>query len=177
MPEPGPKADDRRRNPRFSCGGRAIVHCLPFDGISIAGVLRDLSLGGICLAAAQPMESGARTEVIVSVNATSFRAAALVSGQRRGRGTCLQFMEMSARGQSMLAELLGRLASLQALNRRLRSSQIDEETKRVLLERERLPALRVPAGENFETRVGSQLVEPNTPVEPTPLIIRVDLFA
>ena len=132
MAEPGPKADDRRRNPRFSCGGRAVIHCLPFDGASISAALRDLSLGGICLDVAEPVAVGARAEIVVSVNAASFRAAALVKGQRANSGTCLQFLQMSTRGQDILAELLETLARLQALNKRLRSSRIDEETERIL---------------------------------------------
>jgi c-di-GMP-binding flagellar brake protein YcgR len=125
---------DRRRSPRFTCAGRATIRCLPFDGKSVSGTLRDLSAGGICLDVAQPVESGARTEIIVYANAASFRAAALVTGQR-ARGTSLQFLQISSRGQDVLADLLQQLARVQALNRKLRSARIDEETEQILTER------------------------------------------
>ena len=133
--EPDPKDGERRRSPRFCCSGHAKIYCLPFDGKSIAGTLRNLSLGGICLDLAHPIEPGARTELIVRVNDASFRAAALVRGQRDALGASLQFMQLSAGGREVLAELLERLARVQVLNRKLRSSHIDEETERILAER------------------------------------------
>lgn len=139
MPESGLKDGERRRSPRFACGGRATIQCLPFEGVPISGVLRDLSVGGICLEVAEPVEPGARTEVVVSVNAASFRAAALVTGPRAQSGTCLQFLKMSAGGKDVLADMLDRLAKLQALNRKLRASHMDAETARMLKQSGRFP--------------------------------------
>jgi len=125
---------ERRRSPRFNCAGRAKIYCLPFDGKEISGTLRNLSSGGICLEMTPAVEPGARMEVLVRVNAASFRAAALVRGQRDLSGTCLEFVQISAGAQDVLADLLARLAKMQALNRRLRESRLDKDTERMLAE-------------------------------------------
>jgi PilZ domain len=132
--ESDPEAAERRRSPRFNCRGRAAIYCLPFDGRSIPAKLRNLSVGGICLDLAQPVEAGARAEVLVQVNAASFRAAALVKGQRERSATCLQFVQISAGGRDVLADVIARLARLQALNRKLRADRMDADTERELAE-------------------------------------------
>lgn len=68
------------------------------------------------------------------VNATSFRAAALVRGRRGHSGTSLQFVQISAGAKDVLADVLARLEKVQALNRTLRASRIDAQTKRMLVE-------------------------------------------
>jgi len=174
---------ERRQSPRFRCAGRATIRCLPFDGKSISGILRDLSAGGICLDVAQAVEPGARTEIVVHANAATFRAAALVTGQRT-RGTSLQFLRISARGKDVLADLLQRLARFQALNRKLRSARIDEETERMLTEQSGFSFLMV--GENEKSTADSSL-RPGNLITPAPdvadereieesRLIQVDLF-
>lgn len=132
-----PKGEERRRSPRFSCGGCATIYRVPFDGISISATLRNLSVGGICLDLAKPVNPGTRTEVVLHVNASSFRAAALVKAQKDVSSTSLEFVQISAGGKDVLEDLLERLAKVQALNRKLRSSRIDEDTRRMLADRKK----------------------------------------
>jgi len=126
------KAAERRRSPRFGCGGRAAIYCLPNDGRSIEGTLRNLSVGGICLDLAQRIEPGAQTEVLVRVNACTFRAAALVKGQTDPSATSLQFLKISAGGRDMLKDVLAELARVRLWNQKLRGQQIDADTERRL---------------------------------------------
>lgn len=138
------KDNERRRSPRFHCGGEVKVYCLPFDGRSIPGTLRNLSLGGVCLEIARPVEPGARAEVVVSVNAASFRAAALVKEQKEVGGTSLEFLQIGAVAKDVLADLLTQLAQMQWLNRRLRSPRTEADIKKMLMKR----AVRVGGGKS-----------------------------
>ncbi len=135
--EPKGKDSERRRSPRFHCDGQVRVYCLPFDGTSIPGTLRNLSLGGICLEIARPVEAGARAEVVVSMNAASFRAAALVKEQKEAGGTSLEFVQIGSVAKDVLADLLAQLAQMQWLNRRLRSPRMEADIKRMLMKRAR----------------------------------------
>jgi hypothetical protein len=65
---------DRRRSPRFRCGGHAEITCLPSTGILLPGTIRDLSLHGCCVDTSRPIDCGVRAELVVRVNAASFRA-------------------------------------------------------------------------------------------------------
>ncbi|MFZ1919739.1 MAG: PilZ domain-containing protein [Terriglobales bacterium] len=174
-------AAERRRSPRFNCGGRAKIYCLPFDGTSLSGTLRNLSLGGICLDMAAAVEPGARMEVLVRVSAASFRAGALVRGQRDSSGTSLEFVQISAGAKDVLADLLVRLATLRALNGRLRSSRLDEDTERLLMQegkvrfamvgkagRSAVPADSFVFADEQETSGECEIVEPR--------LIEIDLF-
>jgi len=67
MPETPPD-DDRRRSPRFSCGGRAEINRLPSSGIPLAGTIRDLSLHGRSIDTLLPIDCGERAELVVGVN-------------------------------------------------------------------------------------------------------------
>jgi PilZ domain len=183
--EPDRKEGERRRSPRFACSGRATIQRLPFDGTAISGVLRNLSLGGICLDLAEAVEPGARTEVLVSVHAESFRAAALVARQREFSGTSLQFVQIGSTAKDVLADLLARLERLQMLNRRLRSARIDETTERMLREpaRIRLVNLResgiARAGGGIGAARNSSIVDAGDSAEGKvvePELIRIDLF-
>ncbi len=183
-------ASERRRSPRFTCGGRAAIYCLPSDGRSIAGTLRNLSEGGICLDLAQPVEPGARTEILLRVNAASFRAAALVKGQRERSSTCMQFVEISVGGRDVLADVLARLARLQALNRKLRADRVDADTERALADQAgfRLVTTGGVGMSNWVARYGTEGQSPLVMVEPEEIIERemggarvelidIDLFA
>src|ERR1017187_9177050 len=64
---------DRRRSPRFRCGGHAEINCLPSSGILLPGTIRDLSLHGCCVDTSLPIDCGVRAELVVRVNAASFR--------------------------------------------------------------------------------------------------------
>ena len=175
----GSKDSERRRSPRFNCGGQATVYCLPLDGTSISATLRNLSSGGICLDASQPIKLGARAELVVRVNTSSFRAAALAIGRSELSGTSLQFVRISAGGKETLADLLERLARLQALNRRLRSSRIDPDTERALAQRQASRFLITEKNGVSEVEPSLCLVEKGS-VEPESeqwqQLIRIDLF-
>jgi PilZ domain len=171
---------ERRRSPRFNCAGRAKIYCLPFDGKLISGTLRNLSSGGICLEMPPPGGPGARIEVLVRVNAASFRAAALVRGQRDHSGTCLEFVQISAGAKDVLEDLLVRLAKVQALNRRLRESRLDKDTERMLAEEGRFRLVGLGGGDRSTMRAdaasadeqevagGCEIVEPR--------LIEIDVF-
>lgn len=115
--------DDRRRSPRFSCGGLAKILCLPSDGVYLAGRVRDLSLGGCGIETPSPLECGARAEILVQVSAASFRAIGQVRAVRGPGGIGMEFIHLSAGGQGMLVELLRELARQQAIASTLRAAR------------------------------------------------------
>ena len=108
-------ASERRRSPRFICGGRAQITCLPSDGIVLPGRLRNLGMGGCYIETASSLQLGARTEVLVQVNTLCFRAMSLVRAVRASSGVGIEFIRLSAGGHSTLAELIVDLERLQAL--------------------------------------------------------------
>src|SRR5271167_668038 len=169
--------NDGRRSPRFSCTGRSSVYCLPLEGTSLAGRLRNLSLGGVCLNLCESLEAGERTELVLAVNAESFRAAALVKGSPLC-GTRLQFTHMSAFGRDVLADLLARMAEERALHDRLKSSRIDNETARMLMAQERSGFAAGRSGAMVTVARDSAALnsEPSRIVEADPILIRVDVY-
>jgi hypothetical protein len=124
--------DDRRSNPRFSCGGYATISCLPSNGVFLPGKIRDLSLGGCCVDSALLLDRGARAEIVVRVNAASFRAVGEVRAIRGQSGACLEFIQLSAGGKGMLADLVTELARLQAVVNDIKGTrrEIDPEAYR-----------------------------------------------
>ncbi len=179
--------NDRRRSPRFACGGQAKINCLPSDGIVLPGTVRDLSLHGCCLDIPQPFDCGVRAEIIVRVNAASFRAVGEVKAIRGPSTAGMEFVHLSAGGKDLLADLVARLARLQAIMNQLRSArgEMDAESFRRQLEvgkhqagilSDRFPFLRTmlcaesaepgqPASEGKDRIAGTQT-----------LVIPVDLF-
>ncbi len=139
-----------------------------------------MSSGGICLEMTPAVEPGARMEVLVRVNAASFRAAALVRGQRDLSGTCLEFVQISAGAQDVLADLLARLAKMQALNRRLRESRLDKDTERMLAEEGKFRLVRVGGRDLSVERADSGFAdEPEMAGEceiVEPRLVEIDLF-
>src|SRR5208282_20039 len=142
MPERTDDDKDRRRSPRFSCGGQAEIVCLPSTGIIVPGTIRDLSLHGCCVSTPQPMDCGAQAEILVRVNSASFRALGKVAATRGRSGAGVEFVQLSTGGKEMLADLIMELARLQALMNRLRSErrEIDAGSFRKELEDGRLQA-------------------------------------
>jgi hypothetical protein len=108
---------------RFLCGGRVRISRLPSNGISIPGTIRDLSLGGCWIDTAVPIESGARTEIVVHMNAASFRAIGEVREIRGNSGTGLEFVHLSTGGKDMLADVIAQMAKLQAIMDKLKSAR------------------------------------------------------
>ncbi|MGB9205649.1 MAG: PilZ domain-containing protein [Terriglobales bacterium] len=137
--------DDRRGSQRFSCGGQVTISCLPSDGIVLPGKIRDLSLGGCCVDTTLPIARGARAELVVRVNAASFRAVGEVRAIRGHSGTCLEFVQLSASGKGVLADLVRELARLQAVMNDIKSTrrEIDPESFRQQLDYRRLQAARL----------------------------------
>jgi len=179
MEESVAKDGDRRRSPRFSCGGRVTIYCLPYEGMAIPGVIRNLSSGGICLNAIEPLPEGSLAEVVVSVNGESFRAVALVKGPDPVLGTRLQFTQMSAFGQDVLLDLIARLDKMQSLNRRLRAPRTEKETARLLTPEEKFRVARAGADAGV-TLVGEapapKTAEQKEAEKAKPVLIRLDLF-
>jgi hypothetical protein len=94
---------DRRRSPRFRCGGHAEINCLPSSGILLPGTIRDLSLHGCCVDTSLPIDCGVRAELVVRVNAASFRAVGEIRAVRGRSGAALEFIHLSAGGKDTLA--------------------------------------------------------------------------
>ena len=115
--------DDRRRSPRFSCGGLAKIICLPSDGIYLAGRVRDLSSNGCGIETVTPLECGARAEILVQVSDASFRAIGQVKAVRRSGGIGMEFLQLSAGGHDMLVELLRELAKRRAIATTVRAAR------------------------------------------------------
>lgn len=179
--------DERRRSPRFACGGYARISCLPSNGIFLPGKILDLSLGGCCVDSVLPIDCGTRAEIVVRVNAASFRAVGEVRALRGQSGAGLEFVHLSAGGKDMLAGLIRELARLHAVMNELRSvrREIDAESYKkqfaegklqAALLSERIPALAVilqaESSEPDETLLAG---EPRN-VEAKPPAAPVDLF-
>lgn len=117
LAQPGLLAEghDRRRNPRYLCGGHAQLTLVPSNGAVLVGRLRNLGLGGCFVEVGSPLEVGTRTEVLVRANMLCFRAMSLVRAVRKCSGLGLEFIRLSAGGHSALSELIVDLRRLQAL--------------------------------------------------------------
>jgi hypothetical protein len=186
MPERTEAEEERRRNPRFNCGGLARISFLPSDGIFLPGKIRDLSLGGCCLDTILPIEYGSRAEVLVRVNAASFRAVGIVKALRSDSVAGIEFVRLSTGGKELLADLVSELARLRAVIDNLMSARrdMDTETFRKQIEAGKLHAAMFATRYPFlETTLSAEIAEQNL-VESAPQeliaqarnIIPVDLF-
>ena len=179
--------DLRPRNPRFSCGGLAEISVLPSNGLYLSAKIRNLSLGGCCVDIPEPIECGARAEIVVHVNSSSFRAVGEVRGNRGKSEAGIEFVYLSRGGKDLLADLVAELARLQAVISQLKAARREAEAEsfRKQLESGKLLAamwserLWSPEGlapaEGSETdQVPSAGGNPNVGVQP--LVIPVRLF-
>jgi len=183
-----PDGDDiRPRNPRFSCGGLAKISVLPSNGTFLSAKIRNLSLGGCCVDTPVPIECGARAEIIVHVNSSSFRAVGEVRGVRRNSEAGIEFIYLSRGGKDLLADLVAELARLQTVINQLKAARREAEAElfRKHLEsgkllaamwRERLHSLEglVPEESAETDQVAVAGGGPNK--EAQPLVIPVRLF-
>ncbi len=196
------RAKDRRHSPRFKCGGEAKISRLPSDGIFVPGKIFDLSLGGCCIDTTLPIDCGVRAEIVVRVNAASFRAVGEVRAIRSRFGAGIEFVHLSAGGKHTLADLVTELARLQAVMNKLKAArrEINAESFRKQLEEgkhqaamlsERFPFLGTilraessrkvresPGESSGESTEADQVASAGKHriVEAQPLVIRVDLF-
>jgi PilZ domain len=123
---------DRRRSTRFNCGGDARISVLPSDGIFLPGKILDLSLHGCRVDVPLPVECGARAEIILRVNAATIRAVGEVRELRSGSGAGIEFVQLSAGGKDMLADLVRELARLQAVMDKLRAERREADAESLL---------------------------------------------
>jgi hypothetical protein len=117
MPQPPPSEllIERRRIPRYSCSGDAQITNLPLNGTLLHGTVRDLGLGGCCIENIETTSSfdlGIRTEILVKINSSFFRAMANVKAVRDHSGISVEFTRMSAGGSRMLQDLIADLERL-----------------------------------------------------------------
>lgn len=179
--------NDRRRSPRFSCGGHVKISRLPSNGIFIPGTIRDLSLHGCCLDTPLPIDCGVRAEIVVRVNAASFRAVGEVKAIRGSSAAGVEFVHLTAGGKEMLGDLIAELARLQAVMNKLKSArrEIDAESFRRQLEHgQRQAAMLSERFPFLGTILRAKSSEADQPVfagedrivEVQPLVIPVDLF-
>ena len=192
MPE-GSDADndrannDRRRSTRFSCGGDAKLTPLPSNGIILPGKIRDLSLHGCLIDTTLPIDCGVRAEIVVRVNAASFRAVGEVRATRGGSGAGMEFVHLSAVGKDRLSDVIAELARLQAVMNKLRSvrREMDAESFRGQLETgklqaamlsERFPVLRTILKAEGSEPDQAASGDKDRIVEAQPLVITVDIF-
>ena len=195
--------NDRRRSARFKCGGEARISRLPSDGIFVPGKIFDLSLGGCCVDTTLPIDCGVRAEIVVRVNAASFRAVGEVRAIRSRFGAGIEFVHLSAGGKHTLADLVKELARLQAVMNKLKAArrEINAESFKKQLEEGKLqaamlggrfPFLRtILRAESSRERSGESPEESSEEsmeadqvasagkhriVGAQPLVIRVDLF-
>jgi len=185
--------DERRRSARFTCGGDAKISRLPSDGIFLPGKILDLSLGGCCVDTAVPIHFGVRAEILVRVNAAAFRAVGEVKAIRGSSAAGIEFVQISAGGKDMLAELVEQLTRLRAVMKKLKLArrELDAESVRRQLEDGRLRAMKLSerlglmgtilqreehleeehSAEETSASAGQDRVE-----EAEPLLVAVELF-
>jgi hypothetical protein len=186
---------DRRRTPRFNCGGHVKISRLPSNGVFLPGTIRDLSLGGCWIDTPLSIACGARTEMVMHVNTVSFRVVGEVREIRGRFGAGIEFVHLSAGGKEMLAELIVELTRLQAVMTDLSSGSSEKDTEEFRrrleggnLQTTRLskrlsllePILRAGAGEESLEK-SLELGHATAPEESLivvaePLVIPVDLF-
>ncbi len=190
---------DRRRSVRFICAGHAKISRLPSDGIFVPGRIRDLSLHGCCVDTPVPIDCGTRAEIVVRVNAASFRAVGEVKAIRGRSVAGMEFVHLSAGGKDLLEDMVTDLAKLQAIMNQLRNvrremdaksfqKQLDDGKRQAAILSERFPFLGTifqaeSSGESSGARSGES-AEPkqlrssghDRIAGGEPLVITVDLF-
>jgi hypothetical protein len=143
-----------------------------------------LSLGGLGLDTNHAFDLGGRMEILVSVNAASFRSLGLVRAAESSRAS-MEFIQMSAASKDLLSDLMADFERLAAAANKLRSERF--ETKGQLRRELDEAGLRVAqlSGRDLllarSIRDGSapgagQPLERKNIVEVAPLVIKVDFF-
>jgi hypothetical protein len=182
---------DRRRSARFSCAGEAKISPLPSDGVFLPGKILDLSLHGCRVDTTLTVDCGVRTEIVLCVNSSTFRAVGVVKAIRGASGTGIEFVQLSAGGKDMLADLIRELARLRTAMNKLRAGSVRAGGRsfRRQLEEGKSQANdlgnKIAALEKvIATDSAGEISEPkravstggNPIVQTRPLVITVDLF-
>jgi hypothetical protein len=174
LPEAAPTQEpDRRRDPRFSCGGMARILCLPSDGSYLPGKLRDLSLGGCGVLIASPLACGALAEILVRVKASSFRALGQIRAVRGPDDVGVKFLQMSAGGQEMLVELVRELARQRAIAKTVEAARRKPDPE--FFARQRAAILTTGLLDEQEQEEVERQSQNRLPVSRQALIVDVDL--
>ena len=180
MRDPLTEEKDRRRSPRFLCGGHAMIASLPSEGMLASGKLSDLSLSGCGIRTAMQLEHGARAEIVIRVNASSFRALTQVRAIRESFGIGVEFLQLSSSGKNMLDELLHELARQNAIASTLRISRQEPDREQLAQGVTALLNLRLPVVAIINSEGASDDRNENASASdrPSPLIVdgNVDLF-
>jgi hypothetical protein len=178
---------ERRRASRFSCVGQAQLIRLPSDGGFAAGKIHDLSLGGCRLNLNEPIDLGARMELVIRANAASFRALGIVKGLRQKSEAGIEFVQLSSGGRDLLEDLIGELAKLRATNDQLIAArrQVSTEVFRKQMEAARFqavmfatrfPFLDTTLAEEISQHEDGQPGTGESPREECPRVIPINLF-
>ncbi len=178
---------ERRRSPRFSCGGYVEINWLPSKGIYVPGKVRNLSLEGCCIDTKLPSEGCTRAEIVVRTKSNSFRAIGEVRTIRSDFVAGLEFVRLSAGGKGLLNDLMVDLAKVQDAIDKLKSGGEVSDPELLLQElkyrklRAEMLRTRFPFLEQLQRQPISEPVPPlcNQPVrgaEEPPLVIPIDLF-
>jgi PilZ domain len=186
MPECPKDEKERRSTPRFNCDGQAKISLLPSDGIFLPGKIRDLSLAGCLLDTKLPIEAGTRAEVVVRVNAASFRAVGIVKALRDDSAVGIEFVRLSAGGRELLADLVSELARLRVVidNLMFARREMDAKSFRRQMEAGKLHAALFATRYPFlKTTLSAEISEQEEPAPAPkqvttdgPRVIPVDLF-
>ena len=141
-----------------------------------------------------PIDSGMKAEIVVRVNAASFRAVGEVKAIRGRSVAGMEFIHLTAGGKDLLADMVTDLARLQAITNKLRDvrREIDAQSFRKELEAGKRQAARLSERFPLFSTIlqaeisGEALMESgelerprsgqNRIVGGDPLVITVDLF-
>ena len=146
------------------------------------GRLRNLSLGGVCLDMSHVFDLGTRTEILVSVNAASFRTLGLVRAMEPLRAS-IEFVQMSAGSRDLLADLIAEFERLAVAANKLRLERIEtEEELRREMKQAGVRVARLSGSDLSTARAsredcsGHESAEQERIVKVAPLLLKVDLF-
>ncbi|MGA3105916.1 MAG: PilZ domain-containing protein [Terriglobales bacterium] len=178
---------ERRRSPRFSCGGYVEINWLPSKGIYVPGKVRNLSLEGCCIDTKLPGDGFTRAEIVVRTKTNSFRAIGEVRTIHSDFVAGLEFVRLSAGGKGLLKDLMADLGKVQAAIDKLKSGGevLDPELLLQELKYRKLRAEMLRTRFPFLEQLHSESISepPQTPcnqsprvAEEPPLVIPIDLF-
>ncbi len=109
------EGEQRRRSPRLRCAGSAQI-VLSMSESPMEAAIADLSIGGCLLNLERPalLHAGRVIELAFIVNQFPFRVRALVCSVRSPVKIGFTFIELSARSQQRLEDLLDELKEVKA---------------------------------------------------------------